>query len=108
MRQNWLLPFLLALSFFACDRSMSAGDYDQSCSIPEDCAAVPEGDVCSICPCSNTGINKKDYDRYIDDFYTLRDICIKENLFPAECVVCGIPHYSCDDGVCGVTFADLP
>lgn len=55
---------LLLLLLPACDRSLRATDYDQSCEVDDDCFAVEEGDVCYRCGAQTAAINVQEADRF--------------------------------------------
>ena len=65
MRVVLLTISLVALtSMAACSSDeILATDFDQSCAVDADCAAVLVGDMCS-CSCSSGAINKRDLAAY--------------------------------------------
>jgi hypothetical protein len=45
--------------------SISANEWDQSCSTDSDCASVYQGDLCSACQCHNATINVNSLNAYL-------------------------------------------
>ena len=93
-----LLSFLAV--FAGCSPStetISAGDFDQTCSIPSDCIAVKDGSKC--CTTEPATINKADGDAFVaerDNVY-----CSSED---DSCLVVVTPiRPTCTDGACVLT-----
>jgi hypothetical protein len=97
-----LVALETSVSTTACKSSctLSASDYDRTCTKDSDCIGISEGDLCSeTCTnCINAVINVRDAKRYQDDF---------SSRVPAE-KICPCPSVTvaCNAGTCG--FAMFP
>ena len=54
---SWVCVALLGL-LLACDRTISANDYNRACTQDAQCSLVTDGDVCDNgCGCPNAAVN---------------------------------------------------
>jgi hypothetical protein len=98
-----LLAVLCATLLARCDcgGDIRAEDYDQSCAVAEDCAAVTDGNKCDIerCDCPFAAINAAERERFQQDLAQIP--CVRSPLGGAICS-CIIIETTCDAGVCSV------
>ncbi|MBS2016351.1 MAG: hypothetical protein JST00_25935 [Deltaproteobacteria bacterium] len=68
MRPAWLaLPAVIAVAAVACSSTLRAEDYDQACTVNEDCVTVFVGEICD-CSCDPMGaVSKKGELAYRED-----------------------------------------
>lgn len=75
----------------------STDEFDTSCDEPEDCVAVFEGEVCTICACPNAAINANDSEAYEAQF----DVECKNG--DVRCEACAQPTFDCVANTCQIT-----
>jgi hypothetical protein len=81
---------------------IKASDYDQSCKINGDCAAVTDGQVCGCQQCGgNAAVNVSDVQRINADFAARRAMCPPMNE-PCPLGLCAQVHAYCSAGKCAV------
>lgn len=85
--------FSLSLARCDCGGDIRAEDYDQSCDVDEDCAAVADGNKC------DTGINAEELERFQRDLDQIP--CVRNPLGGVQCS-CIYVEAACDEGTCGV------
>lgn len=95
------LSLTLTLTRCDCGGEIRAEDYDQSCDVDEDCAAVADGNKCDIerCDCPFTGINVAELERFRRDLEQIA--CVRNPLGGVQCSCLGV-EAACDEGTCGV------
>ena len=93
------------LLFVSCgERTSTTVDltqFEQSCSVNDDCAVVFTGDTCN-CSCETTGINvseMEDYNLAWDESFAGCDEVL-------ECVACPNSEAFCDEGTCSAREID--
>ena len=90
------------LFFLACSEPTTTLDiieYDQTCTVDEDCTAVFVGDVCG-CDCTRDGINVADAEAYNSVRDEIFLACDSDEVM--ECMTCPEVQPSCDAGTCVV------
>lgn len=90
----------LLLIVSACDRSVRATDYDQSCAVDDDCIAIEEGDVCYHCGRSTAAINSSEARRLNDDRNAKVGACVLWDDVEADCFCGNVSIVACQDGQC--------
>ena len=88
--------------FLACgekDTTIDATQYDQTCSVDEDCMSVFTGNVCG-CNCTSIGINVADIESYNAERDELYNQCAEDEIF--ECMACPNTEAYCEEGTCKV------
>lgn len=87
------------LLFFACSepQSVDITEYDQTCTVDEDCTTVFVGAICG-CDCSMDGINVADAEAYYSEY----DERFAECEEVMECMTCPDVEVACDAGTCVV------
>lgn len=98
-----LLGLVSLMWLAACDRpAPQSEDYDQTCSVAEDCAVVFNNPNSCGCSCGTyDAINESELDDWNDAFDTFtqrqrcRDTCLMECSYAEEY------EATCDAGVCG-------
>lgn len=77
--------------------TVTATDYDQSCTTDEDCVAVFEGDVCDECKCANATVSKAAQMDYNLAF------TMNQCGSPPPCAAdCALPVPTCQNGTCSL------
>lgn len=78
--------------------AMYAEDYDQSCTLDDDCAQVYEGDPCDCG--TEAAVNTSEADAYNEAWREAQEACF----FQRDCAtVHGAPQVAyCDNGTCDV------
>lgn len=71
---------------------VAADDFERSCDVDEDCAAVYEGEICAECQCPNAAINITELEAYLAQFDTM---CVPNDQCP-----CVGATATCVDSVC--------
>lgn len=98
-----MLFVLSALIVTACDTTIEAKDYKQTCSTNDECAPVFVGQFCNggCGGCSNAAINQSDLARYTADVNTITNSCVRVGP-PVLCAAaaCRQPEAACVNGAC--------
>lgn len=101
MKRLGVLVLVLIAGCSEAKHSISASDYDRSCSADADCVAIYEGSIgcCGVVACPNAAINAADSERYMSDVASRTETCS-----PAPpCVApidCPTIHPVCSNQVC--------
>lgn len=91
----------IVLFLLACSepQPVDITEYDQTCTVDEDCTAVFVGDVCG-CDCTRDGINVADAEAYNSVRDEIFLACDSDEVM--ECMACPEVQISCDAGTCVV------
>src|SRR5262245_39698463 len=76
---------------------MHVDDYNQSCSVNEDCVVVRAGDACAECACQRSAISKSEQARFQTEQRQKREGCPPST---ADCKVCAEFVAECIAGQC--------
>ncbi len=79
--------------------SISADDYDRSCTTDDNCVLVVDGDVCGLCRCDNSAIRQTAHGDYSAGFDDIGSNCAP----PPDDAVCGACYEAeprCINGQC--------
>lgn len=99
MRHRTIAAFLLLAGCYGT--SISAKDYDQSCTTDADCTVVSDGEVCGACgPCPNAAVNAKVAAQFNLDKTAIACVRIGPGV---ACGACFLPMAACLSGTCSVT-----
>jgi len=82
----------------ANNETISASNYNQTCSADSDCVAIAVGDPCRLC-CANAAINKADQAKYNADVAEDRAEC--RPVIPCT-IACLMNHAACTNNKCTV------
>jgi|JI10StandDraft_1071094.scaffolds.fasta_scaffold12654_7 hypothetical protein len=100
-----LLILLSALVVTACDTTIEAKDYKQTCSTDAECVPVFVGQFCNggCGGCANAAINQSDVSRYTSDVTTITNACVRVGP-PVLCAAaaCRQPEAACVNGACAL------
>ena len=98
--------FALIYIFFACGESeqeiaaskeVDPTQFDQSCSIDEECSLAVVGNTCG-CNCNYTGINISESDAWSEVYQEAEDNCTPED--DIDCFACPPIEAYCNNGMC--------
>jgi hypothetical protein len=73
-------------------------DYDRACAADADCVLATSGDVCRVCTCPDSAINKTDEPAYKADVDAAAKLC--EPLPVVACGPCIAQKAACSGAVC--------
>lgn len=76
-----------------------ASDFDQTCKVASDCAAIYEGEVCTPCPCPNAAIATSQASSYQSKVTSIRATC---GPMPGIACQCAARVPACAGSKCGV------
>lgn len=100
-----LFVLLSALVVTACNTTIEAKDYKQTCSTDAECVPVFVGQFCNgrCGSCANAAINQSDVSRYTSDVNTISNSCIRVGP-PVLCASapCRQPEAACVNGACAL------
>ena len=94
------LAALALLVLTGCTRSILASDYDQTCAVDADCAAIEEGDVCYACGATSAAVSRGALDQVLDDRNERNDACVLWDDVEADCFCTGDSIVACESGRC--------
>lgn len=97
---------LSALLFVGCgekeETSVDISQFDNTCTVDEDCMSVFTGSVCG-CDCSTAGINISESQAFDIAYQAAYESC--DEVF--ECFMCPDVEAFCDEGTCHTREIDL-
>jgi hypothetical protein len=94
------LGILTGVLLAACNPTVEAKNYSQTCSQASECVAVTLGALCQVCGCANGAINVSDKARYDVDVKTLSGGCPPRVGPQPLCAPCPQPIADCVSGQC--------
>jgi hypothetical protein len=103
----WVAAALVAACTSAtASTTISADEYDRSCTADSDCVRIYVGDVCGCMACAGDAINAKDESKYENDFALRKAACVRSVMCGAEECIC--TNIACVSNKCAVVTCHAP
>jgi len=95
-----ILLGLISLTIACTPPPPDPADFDNSCTVVDDCVPVYAGDPCQQCQCANATVTDNAYDEWQEA--QVEPFCMDDLLgYGVECL-CAAPVLVCNDGQCAI------
>ena len=94
-----MIYLFLLLSCAEKVTSIDASQFDNSCTVDEDCMSVFNGDLCG-CNCASVGINVSEADAWNEAYNDAMANCASEEI--PDCFACPPTESVCENQICTV------
>ena len=94
-----MLYLFLLLSCAEKSTSVDASQFDNRCTLDEDCMSVVDGNICG-CNCNFVGINVSEADAWNESYNDVKANCKQEEI--PDCFACPPIENVCENQVCTV------